>query len=86
MKLYPERTANRNVPADVFIVAEIENMSGEIVTTYYIDREGNIWQCGDWVMDKSHPATMHNLCKLAWDTEQMIERHWKSWKEDQHGS
>jgi hypothetical protein len=86
MHLYPERTENRNVPADVFIVAETEAMSGEIVTTYYADLEGNIWQCGDWVIDKSRPATMHNLCKLTWDTEQMIAGRWQSWKEGQHGS
>lgn len=81
MRLYPERTTNRNVPADVFIVAETEAMSGEIRTTYYVDRWGNIWQCGDWIMDnKPHHATMHDLCRLTYDTEQMITSRWESWK------
>lgn len=81
MRLYPERTTNRNVPANVFIVAETEAMSGEIITTYYIDQEGALWYCEDWIKISPQPTTMHHLCQLTFDTEQMIESRWESWKE-----
>ena len=56
MKLYPNNTANRNVPQDVFLIAETEAMSGEIHYTYYADKEGTTFVVADWSGDK--PGTM----------------------------
>ena len=77
MRTYPDGTANRNVPKNVFLIAEAERMSGEIIETYYADPEGNTYKVTDWSGHKPAPAYMNELCKLTGDTEQMIEWRWK---------
>lgn len=77
MSLYPQKTDNRNVPEDVFLIAEIEQ--GEI-TTYYIDLEGCCWQVDSWMLDKPRPAFPFQLCRLTGDTWKMIQARYDSWK------
>jgi len=78
MKSYPTSTANKNVPASVLLLAETSSMSGEIVTTYYIDRDGNMLKVADWKGDKPSPVFFNQLYKLIGDTPNMIEARWKS--------
>ncbi len=77
MRTYPTETSNCNVPANVFLVAEVEQCSGELVTTFYIDRCANIKKVSDWTGNKPQPATMSELCRLTLDSEKMIESRWK---------
>lgn len=79
MRTYPTSTANRNVPKDVYLLAEIEFTSGEIVETAYIDRIGNMWIVCDWVGQKPIPLPMFRACRLTGDTEHMISARWESW-------
>lgn len=72
MRLYPQATANRNVPKDVFLIAETSSMSGEIKTTYYADSDFFAWKVGDWVGDKPQRAFMSELCRLTGDTVNMV--------------
>jgi len=80
MHLYPERTANRNVPADVFLVAETEAMSGEIVTTYYIDCLLCLWSVADWVMCKPQSAKFSQLLVITGETKAQILSKWQAWR------
>jgi hypothetical protein len=82
MKCYPQNTANNNVPDNVFLIAETSQMSGEIITTYYIDLRGNIFKVGDWSIDKPQPAYPFEICRLTGDTYKMINFRWNLWKEN----
>jgi hypothetical protein len=81
MRCYPESTSNRNVPLNVFLVAETEAMSGEVHTTYYIDASGTMLKVSDWTSSKAQPVRMFELCRLTLDTERMIEARYKQWRE-----
>ncbi len=81
---YPTETSNRNVPKDVFLVAESVSMSGEIVQTYYIDRNGFYHFVYDWVGDRSYYTTMHDLCRATGDIERMVRARYELWKEKCH--
>lgn len=72
MRTYPTRTANRNVPAGVFLIAEASTMSGEIVTTYYADKEGNLWGVKDWKGCRPYPVYPFQVCGLTGDTLNII--------------
>ena len=76
----PTQTRNHNVPKNALLMAETEQMSGEIVTTYYADGDGLMWAVGDWVMDKPHPVYMFELCRLTGLTEGMIRGAYESWR------
>lgn len=77
---YPTETSNRNVPKNVFLVAESVSMSGEIVLTYYIGRDGLFYLVYDWVGDRPHYATMHDLCRVTGDIERMVRLRYEQWK------
>lgn len=84
INLYPEAVANKNVPMDVYLIADISQMSGEIHTTYYINRNGEMFKVKDWVMCKPEKSTLSELCKLTGDSEMMINNRWSSyfyWKD-----
>jgi len=78
-RLYPQSTSNPNVPEDTFLIAEVTTMSGEINTTYYATREGDMFSVGDWSVDRPHPVYMNQLWKLTGDTPNMIESQWQSY-------
>ena len=73
MRLYPQNTANQNVPRGSFLIAEVSTMSGEIKTTYYADREGNLFSVVDWKGCKPSQVYLFEVCRLTGDTERMIE-------------
>ena len=77
--LYPRMTTNRNVPKNVFLVAEKVTMSGEIAVTYYIDCDGNIHKVSNWVTNTPQPAYPYELCRITGDTEQTVNNRWKLW-------
>jgi len=54
---------NTNIPDDVLILHIKSTMSGEIRTTYFVDKNGNLFACGDWADDKPYPITQHELYK-----------------------
>jgi hypothetical protein len=72
MKTYPISTSNQNVPRDVYLLAEISAMSGEIIVTYYADRNLHLWFVGDWIDDKPASAYLFEICKLTGDSEYMV--------------
>ena len=72
MKTYPQTTANNNVPKGAFLLAEQSAMSGEIVTTYYADKDGFLWKVDDWINSKPHPVFLFEACRLTGDTERML--------------
>jgi len=80
IKTYPQQTINLNVPDNVYLIAEVNKMSGEITETYYIDNDGNLLKVGDWSQDKPNPAFLFEICRLTGDTEKMINARWESWK------
>ena len=80
MRTMPTSTANRNVPADVLLLAETETMSGEIVTTYYADREGYTWSVIDWKGHKPLPVYLPELWRLTGLSPNMLSGAWSSWK------
>lgn len=77
-RTYPGSTANPNVPKNVYLIAEVTTMSGEIVTTYYIDLAGCMWKVSDWVNNKPVPVSVATLCKLTGDCEAMIYFNYRS--------
>ena len=81
IECYPRATANRNVPKGVLLLADIPTMSGEIVTTYYIDREGKGWKVGDWVTDKPQRISMSEMCRVTAEWESIIR-----WRCQEHFS
>lgn len=81
MRIYPKSSVNRNVPPGVFLVAETMQCSREMINTYYIDNDGNMLVVCDWVDSKPQPVTLCQLCRLTWDTEQMITRGWQHFQE-----
>ena len=76
---YPTETANRNVSKDVFLVAEVSVMSGEICKTLYIDHAGYCWACTDWAGDRPYPTVMYDLMKATGDAEEMIRFRYQQW-------
>jgi len=78
MRTYPTSTANRNVPSNVYLLAEVTE--GECNYTYYADAEGYMWKVGDWSIDNPRPAYMFEVCRLTGDTERMIEGRVSSWQ------
>lgn len=85
MKIFPQQTANQNVPNNVFLVAQTSAMSGEITTTYYIDLEGCSWKVTDWVTHKPEPAYAFELCRLTGLPWRMMEGMFYSWHENTQG-
>ncbi len=77
MRTYPTSTANQNVPANVYLLAEVTE--GECNTTYYATSDGDLFKVGDWSIDKPHPAYLFEVCRLTGDTERMIEGRVSSW-------
>lgn len=75
----PERVANRNVPQDVLLLADVCMMSGEVHDTYYITRDGGLWVVGDWAHHKPHPAPLSRVCQLTGHTERQIEAMYRAW-------
>ena len=71
-RCYPNHTTNKNVPSNSFLLFERSRMSGEVITTYYSDVDGNLFGVGDWINDKPYPASMHKIAQLTGDTERMI--------------
>ena len=67
MRTYPTNTANRNVPANSFLIAETSQMSGEIITTYYATKDGSLWKVTDWKSDKPSPAYPFEVLRLTGD-------------------
>lgn len=80
MRTLPTATANRNVPADVLLLAETEAMSGEIVTTYYADREGFLWKVIDWNGHRPEPVYLPELWRLTGLSPALLTGEWSSWK------
>lgn len=72
MRIYPQTTANKNVPANSFLICETSAMSGEIVTTYYADKDGHLFKVTDWKGNKPVQAYLPELWKLTGDTPNMI--------------
>lgn len=79
MRTFPDGTTNKNVPKDVFLIAETERMSGEIIETYYATEDGKTYGVTDWSGNKPHPAYMNELCRLTGDTEQMLELRYRNY-------
>ena len=71
-RLYPQSTSNPNVPEDTFLIAEVTTMSGEIVETYYVTREGYPYKVTDWSGHKPQTVYQSELCKITGDTGNMI--------------
>jgi len=82
MRTFFESTTNHNVPKDVFLIAEDSHMSGEIVTTFYADKEGNMWEVGDWKYDKPQPLTMSRLYKATMLSPKMVTCMYNRWREN----
>lgn len=80
MRIYPQHTINGNVPENVMLVFESSTTSGEIITTGYIDADGNMYKVSDWKGDKPQPLTISEVCRTTLDSEQMLEMRWESWK------
>ena len=72
MRSYPTTTANRNVPKDMFLIAETSTANDEQHTTYYANADGFLWKVCDWVGDKPQRAYMSELYKLTGDTYNML--------------
>lgn len=72
MRTYPTNTSNRNVPRGSFLIAETSQMSGEIKTTYYANREGELFKVYDWKGSKPSPAYPFQVCRLTGDTINII--------------
>lgn len=77
MRTYPTSTSNRNVPADVYLIAELA--VGECNYTYYADKNGDLWKVGDWKGDKPQSAYLNDVCRLTGDCEFMVEGRVSSW-------
>ena len=72
MHLYPQTTANRNVPKGAFLFAETSTANDEQHTTYYVDPNCFVWKVGDWVGDKPQHVYIFELCRLTGDTVNML--------------
>lgn len=72
MRTYPKSTSNKNVPQGVFLIAETSAMSGEIITTYYADKNGYLWKVYDWKGCRPEAAYTFQLCALTGDTESIL--------------
>ncbi len=83
MRCYPESTSNRNVPANVFLVAEAEAMSGEVIVTYYVDSSGYLNKVTDWKDNRPRLASVDEVCQLTGDTEKMVNAHYHQWLDSQ---
>jgi len=84
-KLFPQQTANQNVPDNVFLVYQSNSMSGEITTTYYMDLEGNCWQVTDWKGHHAFVIHRFEMCRLVGLGWRMIEGMYYSWYENMQG-
>lgn len=82
MSFYPQKTDNRNVPKDVFLVSEAEtkHTSDGTLTTHLIDLEGNCWRVCSWIQSGIRSSFPFELCRLTGDTWKMIEVRYDSWK------
>lgn len=81
MSLYPQQTANPNVPEDVFLVAEVSTYSERVTRVYFIDLEGNCWQVSGWRSSGTRPVPRYQLGSLTGGgTWKMIEARYNSWK------
>lgn len=83
-RLYPQSVANNNVPDDVYLIADVSLMDGEIHQTYYINRDGGMFEVSDWKGHKPVSVAMYKLTRITGDTEQMIYHRWNSyfyWKD-----
>jgi len=67
---------------NVFTVARVTVMSGEIVITYYITTSAEIFKITDWTGDKPEPSTLSALCRITGDTENMIRSRYQQWRRD----
>jgi len=81
MKTFCNRNeiVNQNVPQDLFIIAHTSTMSGEIQTTYYATREGDMFMVSDWKGNRPEPLTMHMIWQLTGLTPAMVEGEYLSW-------
>lgn len=70
MRTYPTSTSNRNVPSNVYLLAEVTE--GETNITYYATEGGALYKVGDWATDEPHPAFLSEVCRLTGDGEMMI--------------
>ena len=80
MRTYPKTTSNKNVPKGVFLIAETSAMSGEIITTYYANTNGDLLKVEDWKGSKPSSVHLFEVCRLTGDTEFMLLSRWKSFK------
>lgn len=80
------KTCNKNVPENAFLFFETESCSGEIHTSYFADRDGNMFKVIDWVDNKPQPITMSILASFAWInygiSDVTLERAFMAWKEN----
>jgi hypothetical protein len=79
MRIFPVSTSNKNVPKDAYLLAETYAMSDEIITTYYADKENNLWAVTDWINDKRQPVPLFKICRLTGETENMLLKRVESY-------
>jgi hypothetical protein len=77
--LYPQKVSNKNIPDNVFLIANLVYMDNEIQDTYYINREGDLLMVSDWNNDIPIEVSLHKLTEITGDSEMMIMSRWKDY-------
>lgn len=77
---YPTKTANHNVPADAFLVAEYATDDGAVIVTYYVVN-GFPYVIYNFEISRPHRATIVNLLDVTGDTIEVLRRWYNEYLE-----
>ena len=78
MNTLPTATLNRNVPADVLLLAEDQRT--QITTTYYADSRGYCWRVADWPGCRPEPVYLGEVSESTGLTYHSLRGEWGYWR------